>query len=462
MSESLAAPAVPERWHGLWRSIGYNKLLEIGPAGYALDTATAHHATPFERGPAAELAQAFDRVELMPDGRLALFHAHDLTRYEFERCERWPADCRRYLTPCADPLLNFAAFCEVFAENYAFFELRGVDWAALSELGHARLTRSPSAATLLDTLGDLVAALDDLHVHVTTPDRRLRSALTARGPREALQATFCLAGTQLSLRSSVTRIAASLRETLLGEFASTLRGFRQAGNDVVAWGTLRPGVGYLNLLRMFGFASTAASRQADDLPHRLSSVGPFMAADMAALNAALDEVIRDLAGHRVLIVDVRLNGGGFDRAGMLLCERLVDRPTTVYLKKARTASGFTPPQSIVLTPSAGPRFGGSVLLLTSALTVSAGEVLALAMTALPNVTLLGERTQGILSDNLFHRLPNGWEVSLSNEVYMTRDGRCFEAEGVPPAVELPPLGATDLLSDLRAGLRLAVQHTITR
>ena len=80
---------------------------------------------------------------------------------------------------------------------------------------------------------------------------------------------------------------------------------------------------------------------------------------------------------------------------------------------------------------------------------------ALAASAIPTVTLLGEPTQGILSDNLFHRLPAGWEISLSNEVYETLDGRCFESVGVPPAVALPELGAADLVSDLRVGLDLA-------
>lgn len=98
-----------------------------------------------------------------------------------------------------------------------------------------------------------------------------------------------------------------------------------------------------------------------------------------------------------------------------------------------------------------------VYVLTSPFTQSAGEVFALAASAIPTVTLLGEPTQGILSDNLFHRLPSGWEVSLSNEVYETLDGRCFESVGVPPALPLPMLGAADLLSDLRAGLRIAVE-----
>jgi len=450
------------RWQGSWRSVGYNRILEIDSDGYTVYTATAGHACLSERGTAAQFAQAFDRVAIDARNRLSLFHAHDLTRYDFERRGRPPSGFGLYRTPCDDPLINFRALCEAFAENYAFFDLRGVDWPAVCDAARMRLGAAPTLEMLLDTFEEMITPLADLHVYIASPARKIRSTQTARGPRQALRAAFDLATPQLSARSSTERIAARMRQTLLKDFAGTLEGFSQAGNEVVCWGTLCPGVGYLSLLRMFGFAATDAARCADDLPHPLFEVGPFMAADMSALGRIFDRALTDLSKHSVLIVDARLNGGGFDRAGMLLCERLIDKPRTVYRKKARQGAGFTEPQSLTLTPSSGTRFLKPVLLLTSAFTVSAGEAFALAMSALPTVTVLGEPTQGILSDNLFHRLPCGWEVSLSNELYESLDGRCFEAVGVPPAVELPTLGADDLLSDLAAGLAIAVRRATGR
>jgi carboxyl-terminal processing protease len=450
--------AVPRPQRGLWRSVGYNRILEIDADGYRAYTATTGHACLSESGSAQQFAHAFDRVEINLRGQLTLFHAHDLTRYDFERCQAWEPGCTVHHTPCETPWVNFQAFCEVFAENYAFFDLRGVDWSAGCDAARRRLGPSPTPAMLLDSFEAMITPLADLHVYVASPTRKIRSMQVARGPRQALRAAFDLPTPQLSARSTTTRIAARLRTTLLKDFAGTLDGFRQAGNEVVCWGTLCPGVGYLSLLRMFGFAATEAARNADDLPHPVREAGPFMAADMSSLGRILDQAMADLSAHKALIVDVRLNAGGFDRAGILLCERLIEKTCTVYRKKARRSEGFTDTQSLTLTPSLGPRFIKPVFLLTSAFTQSAGEVCALAMSALPNVTILGEPTQGILSDNLFHRLPLGWEVSLSNEVYETLDGRCFEAAGVPPAAPLPALGAADLLSDLRAGLRIAADR----
>ena len=56
------------------------------------------------------------------------------------------------------------------------------------------------------------------------------------------------------------------------------------------------------------------------------------------------------------------------------------------------------------------------------------------MMALPNVTRMGERTRGVLSDMLLMQLPNGWVVSLSNEIYQAADGRVYEGVGVPPQI----------------------------
>jgi carboxyl-terminal processing protease len=450
------AHTLPRRWHGLWRSVGYNRMLEIDAGGYAAYSATTGHACISERGSARQFAQAFDRVEITARGRLSLFHAHDLTRYEFDRRLAFEPGCSIYRTPQDDALLNFRAICEVFAENYAFFELRGVDWEAVCGAARRRLGPSPTAEQLLDVLQEMIAALADLHVYIASPARKIRSVQVARGPRQALRAVFDLPTPYLSARSTTEKIAGRLRDTLLADFAGTLNGFRQAGNEVICWATLCPGVGYLSLLRMFGFAATEAARSADDLPHRLYEAGPFMAADMSSVRRILDAAMADLSGHNALIVDARLNAGGFDRAGILLCERLIDSARTVYRKKARCQGGFTEPQPLTLTPSLGPRFLKPVYVLTSSFTQSAGEVFALAASAIPTVTLLGEPTQGILSDNLFHRLPSGWEVSLSNEVYESLDGKCFESVGVPPAVQLPQLGAADLPADLRAGLRIAV------
>jgi C-terminal processing protease CtpA/Prc len=68
----------------------------------------------------------------------------------------------------------------------------------------------------------------------------------------------------------------------------------------------------------------------------------------------------------------------------------------------------------------------------------------MAMDVLPHVTLVGENSNGILSDVLNKALPNGWELGLSNEVYADHLGVVHEVTGVPPEVNAVALSLDDL------------------
>lgn len=46
-------------------------------------------------------------------------------------------------------------------------------------------------------------------------------------------------------------------------------------------------------------------------------------------------------------------------------------------------------------------------------------------------------TQGVFSDTLERRLPNGWSFLLLHEEFRTRDGRTFDGTGIPPHIAEP-------------------------
>ena len=50
---------------------------------------------------------------------------------------------------------------------------------------------------------------------------------------------------------------------------------------------------------------------------------------------------------------------------------------------------------------------------------------------------------GIFSDEFYRSLPNGWEFSLSNEIYLAPNEESFEMTGVPPDVFSPFLSWED-------------------
>lgn len=50
---------------------------------------------------------------------------------------------------------------------------------------------------------------------------------------------------------------------------------------------------------------------------------------------------------------------------------------------------------------------------------------------------IGQPTQGVFSDVMVRKLPNGMAAWLPNEEFLTRSGRTFDGTGIPPHVAEP-------------------------
>jgi C-terminal processing protease CtpA/Prc len=225
-----------------------------------------------------------------------------------------------------------------------------------------------------------------------------------------------------------------------------LRGeLRSACNGKVSFGMLDDSVGYL---RITGFAGYTAARDFDK--------------EVEALDNALDEALRDTAKWRGLVVDVRLNGGGSDVLGVQVASRLATHEYLAFAKKARSdpndPAKFTPLQETQVRPSKKPHFGGKVVLLTGQHSVSAAETFTMAlMGRKPEVTRVGENTQGVFSDVLGRTLPNGWRFGLPNEIFLTESGQAFDGPGIPPHVAVPVFPREDLEKGRDDALEKALQ-----
>jgi C-terminal processing protease CtpA/Prc len=180
---------------------------------------------------------------------------------------------------------------------------------------------------------------------------------------------------------------------------------------------------------------------------------------LAALEAALDDIFAE-PDLKALILDVRVNFGGYDPYGLALASRLATSEYVAYSKEARMdpvdRTKWTPGQRSVVRPGTRPGFKGPVVELTGPLTISAGETMTQAlMGRTPRVIRIGENTQGVFSDILFRTLPNGWHFGLPNEVFRTPKGRTFDGPGIPPDVAVPVFAERDLAAGRDPGLERA-------
>jgi hypothetical protein len=464
---------------GVWRSDAYGWLLEVDRAGWTRWQLAGDGAYREERGSTGELAVGFDRVAVEDsDGaeRLTFHHAGEITPYVFDREHRLPGACSRpYRARGAARTLEVLA--AIFHDHYAFFAERGVDWgAACAAARRSMVDDDGDPDRLFEQLTELLAPLEDNHVTLDTrpplslfdreaaPPRRDHgrdrdAAVIARSWKcDRIAALRASIARDLGVEPGTTDFWAAAKAMQIVVAEELLRGSgASACNGFLRWGEIAPGVGYLALLRLFGFADTAEARDAADLPRDRVAGARFLAADRAALEAGLGMALAALRNTRSLIVDLRMNGGGFDALALLFAGCFADRPRLAFTKAAVWRGRALAPAAIQVTPRPDA-YLRPIHLLTSRRTGSAAEILTLALAALPQVVRIGEPTLGILSDNLYKRLPNGWEVGLSNERYTAPGGEVYEGTGIPPQVPAPVW----IEGDTRSGYRLAIEVALDR
>lgn len=412
-----------DRLQGVWRSRGYGKVLLIDGDGYVFFEETAISCLKLHTGPLDELGQRYEDLEVSPRQQaFSARRATGLTRVGFRRLKSLPATVvETQNRDKDDPEYNFEVFWHTFAEHYALFTLKGVDWQQMYQRFRPRITSDSDPEVLFATLAAMLRPLRDGHVRLHTSWGHYNAG--------ALPAIYKRLGDELKEAGEnreITSYLGELRDWLREVIHQSYLGVevRQGGNHSVEWGRLNETTGYLSIRAMAG---------------QSGKVG-YPANDLAATHAVMQQVLAELGGLPNLVVDVRSNGGGYDGVALCFASYLMGRKRLAFTKSAWHRGGFTGQQSVYVTPATGGTYGGNLFVLTSELTASAAEIFVLGLLQHPRLTLIGEPTQGILSDTLERHLPNGWHLTLSNEVYRAFDGKIYEDIGIPPHIRLPFLG----------------------
>jgi hypothetical protein len=405
---------------GIWRTEGYAWVFDISSTSvnayqvtattciaviqseditYASDSVVVHQAQ--FPGLAALLDDPSD-VNLTLDNDRLVFDDGAIVPLYATRIDALPASCADGSDETNDPEVNFGAYWKIFAENYAFFDLYGVDWQTVYDTYRPQVTADTTDEELFDILQSTLSesGITDAHVNIIA------------SPTMVFSAGQYADWTQDQDDEVIASYASLIAEKYLIDEPKML------ANDQIIYRHLSPTVGYINLLSMYQF-----SPDGDDL---------------AALADVMPVIQADLADTDTIVIDVRFNPGGSDANAVYIAGYFTDESTLAFSKQAWEGTKFLDLHDVTIEPVDNPHFAQpKVYLLTSNFTTSAGEVFTMTMTALPQVTTVGETTQGAFSDILPVFLPNGWFATLSNERYVSHDGQVYESLGIPPAVEAP-------------------------
>jgi hypothetical protein len=424
---------------GLWLTDGYGEFVEFKGNDLLVYEVTKlscilseKASRKTETGTADEIVFAADddtfRIVPGPSQDTLWFHVDGaISNILLRRTTSQPKPCGQ---PLADtPLTNYEVFWQTFTEQYAFFGLRNVDWRAVDKKVRPQVTPDTKPEELFGILSSMVEPLHDKHIYINAPSIH-KGFRGGRPPTDTLQDGD---------KPRVTEII---------ETKYVLGGLQNFCNGQLQFGRLRPPRGAMT-------TDSERKRQADFIAYlRIHSFARYskdadFGKQLEVLQTALDEIFKDASGWSGLVIDIRINSGGFDQFGAAIASRLATLDYFAYEKFARDdirdPDHHTPAQPIMVNASQRPGFRGPVVLLTSAHGLSAAETFAMALLGRdPHVTRVGANTQGVFSDELGRRLPNGWRFGLSNETYLTNDGKTFEGTGVPPDNEAPIFRKEDL------------------
>ncbi len=194
-----------------------------------------------------------------------------------------------------------------------------------------------------------------------------------------------------------------------------------------------------------------------------------------AIDRAYDEIVTRKAER--LIIDLRRNGGGAF-AVVPLVGHLIDEPIDagVFVVGSWYADHQTPPgpadfssgkpwrgysvrafQADVMTrpltsyriDPMEPRFGGSVVVLISARSISAAEIAADALKATGRAKIIGEKTPGVVLSSKVFDIPGGFHLRVPiADYYSIKNGR-LEGTGVTPDVSVASDQALDVALELQ-------------
>ena len=441
---------------GVWQSVGYGRVIKIEEGAFKAAQVTSMSCMVELSG---ETAIFGEKLYLKED---TLRLDDGINRYKFVRIDDAPAICKdRDTTNYANPVLNFEVVAETFADHYAYFKERNIDWPATYAKYRKLVNDSTSDPELYNILEDMLDSFDDGHIGIGASDEIEEAAATLRSAGEEW-------GTYQEDEFkpiSGMRVRDSIANHYVDDLKSKVYGFMQ-------WGKINPDVGYLQLNQMFGFADYGLDESLEieeyfqayfeaaeeDINHSDNQV--------LAMRKYMNEVLDDFADVEAIIIDVRFNGGGSDEVGMEVLSFFNPEQKQVFSKQAWYQGNLTPENKVML--HAGERQSDKkVYLLISPESASATEIMTLTSLEIPLVTRIGSETEGVFSDVFDRELPNGFEIGLSNEVYLSMDGVNYEGKGIPADV---PMNYSrnryeffrTLLKDMNAEGDAAIEHVLIK
>jgi Peptidase family S41/Tricorn protease C1 domain len=291
--------------------------------------------------------------------------------------------------PGSDFAAQFDSLWNTFDQQYSYFDYKHIDWNALKDRFRPMAIAAGDQASFIGVVRQMLSALHDQHVVI-------------RDPGGAVTPTYD------------PGYFINWDRTVWQQYLA--RGTWTSGRGDWGHGTLN-GMAYIQI----GGWNTASF-----------SVNEF------------DTAFENFRNAPVLILDVRMNGGGDSQLAFQVAGRFATSSVTTGYSKFRMGplhSDFGPLMAITLSPRGSWQYTRPVLLLIGRRCLSSNEAFISAMRQLRNVTLVGDQTGGGSGNPGTFPLAGGWSYTVSRWIEYTADQQVIEDVGIAPQISVAATSA---------------------
>lgn len=286
--------------------------------------------------------------------------------------------------PASSPEAIFENLWTTFNEEYAPFEERNINWQEQYNTFRPMVNPSTSDDELFSVISEMLGKLDDGHVSLTAPGRDI--FFSNKIINELIDDEIF----------SIQIVKSYLEP-----------GYKEGEENSYIYGKIKnENVAYIYF--------------------------DYVGENFFKLN----EFLNNYSNVNGYIIDMRHNQGGDFTYCFSEIGRLTSQSRYVFRSKTKNGKGhddYTDWYDWYIQPK-GEYVDKPIIVLIDRYTISAGERSVMAFKTLPNVTLMGETTNGAHGTMIGRELVNGWFYSLVPQKVELFDGKSYEGIGLAPDV----------------------------
>jgi len=410
---------------GVWKSIGNSYLLDARGDSIILYSTTSQHCYTERHEYLSGLLNTVAQFDFNAQKDTLSLYLQDFgartkllqSENKFYRLPSLPGNCAPLTeSQKADPEFLFNLFWLTLRENYAHANERSIDWNDIYLKYRPQISKLSTKYDLFDIMGQIVTLTKDQHTKIIAENgdtKQYRGEPSSR----LLKESFDDQDTLKNYNEYIDRFFHTNYQNISNHILQS-KG-RKVANGKIEWGDLTPSIGYIAIYSLTRFTS-------DDIPR---------GQQIDTLDFYMSEIIKAFRNKKAILVDVGFNFGGYDAAGLTIAGYFTDTQQQAYTAYKFQGGKLYKGTTFSVAPAWRYNFTKPVFLLTTDISRSAAESFALQMKSLPNVTAVGTNTLGILS-SMLNKSIGEFMLTISNESYVTPDGKTYEVSGVDPDIRL--------------------------